>query len=45
MAELLRQPEVWSLGGMSNAVMHNEVAPGQLEISPVFALTSVSAGQ
>merc|ERR1712136_536801 len=36
--------EMWKLG-MSNAVMHNEVAPGQHEISPIFALTNVSADQ
>ena len=37
--------EMWKLGGMSNAVLHNEVEPGQLEISPIFALSCVSAGQ
>ena len=37
--------ETWKLGGMSNAVMLNEVAPGQHEISPIFALSCVSAGQ
>jgi len=36
--------EMWKLG-MSNAVMHNEVAPGQHEISPIFALSNVSADQ
>ena len=30
---------------MSNAVMHNEVAPGQHEISPIFALIGVPTGQ
>ena len=30
--------EMWRFGGMSNAVMHNEVAPGQHEILPIFAL-------
>ena len=34
--------EMWKLGGMSNAVLHNEVAPGQLEISRIFALSCVS---
>ena len=33
------------LGGMSNDVMLNEVAPGQNEISSIFALSSVSADQ
>ena len=36
--------QMWRLG-MSNAVMHNEVAPGQHEISPIFALSNVSADQ
>ena len=36
--------EMWKLG-ISNAVMHNEVAPGQHEISPIFALSNVSADQ
>jgi len=36
--------QMWKLG-MSNAVMHNEVAPGQHEISPIFALSNVSADQ
>ena len=36
--------EMWRLG-ISNAVMHNEVAPGQHEISPIFALSNVSADQ
>ena len=30
--------EMWRFGGMSNAVMHNEVASGQHEILPIFAL-------
>ena len=30
--------EMWKLGGMSNPVMHNEVAPGQLEISPKLSV-------
>ena len=36
--------EMWKLG-MSNAVMHNEVASGQHEISPIFALKNMSADQ
>ena len=36
--------EMWKLD-KSNAVMHHEVAPGQHEISPFFALSRVSAGQ
>ena len=36
---------MWKLGGMLNAVMINEVAPGQHEISPIFALSNVSADQ
>ena len=30
--------ETWKFGGMPNAVMHNELAPGQHEILPIFAL-------
>ena len=30
--------EMWKLGGMSNPVMHNDVAPGQLEISPKLSV-------
>ena len=30
--------EMWRFGGMSNAVMHNEVTSGQHEILPIFAL-------
>ena len=29
---------MWKLGGMSNPVMHYEVAPGQLEISPKLSV-------
>ena len=36
--------EMWKLG-ISDAVMHNEVAPGQQEISPIFASSNVSADQ
>ena len=36
--------EMWKLG-MSNAAMHNEVAPKQHEISQIFALSKVSADQ
>jgi len=36
--------EMWKLG-VSNVVMHNEVAPGQHEWSPIFALTNVCADQ
>ena len=36
--------EMWKLR-MSNAVMHNEVAPGQHETSPFGALRNVSADQ
>lgn len=38
------QTELWKVG-ISNSVIHNEVAPGQHEISPIFALTNVSADQ
>lgn len=38
------QAELWKVG-ISNSVIHNEVAPGQHEISPIFALTNVSADQ
>jgi glutamine synthetase len=34
----------WKLG-ISNVVMHNEVAPGQHEWSPIFSLTNVCADQ
>ena len=30
--------ETWKFGGMPSAVMHNELAPGQHEILPIFAL-------
>ena len=30
--------EMWKLGGMSKPVMHNDVAPGQLEISPKLSV-------
>jgi glutamine synthetase len=36
--------EMWKLG-CSNVVMHNEVAPGQHEWSPIFSLTNVGADQ
>ena len=36
--------EMWKLG-MSTAVVHNEVAPKQHEISNIFALSNVSADQ
>ena len=36
---------MWKLGGMSNPVMHNEVAPGQHETSQIFALSNVFADQ
>jgi glutamine synthetase len=38
------QEELWKVG-ISNSVIHNEVAPGQHEISPIFALTNVAADQ
>jgi glutamine synthetase len=38
------QTEMWRVG-MSNSVLHNEVAPSQHELSPIFALTNVSADQ
>jgi len=38
------QREMWAIG-CSISVMHNEVAPGQHEISPIFALTNVSTDQ
>lgn len=38
------QHEMWKVG-MSLSVYHNEVAPAQHEISPIFALTSISSDQ
>jgi glutamine synthetase len=38
------QEELWKVG-ISNSVLHNEVAPGQHELSPIFALTNVAADQ
>jgi len=38
------QTECWKVG-ISDVVMHNEVAPGQHEWSPIFSLTNVSADQ
>eukprot|EP00039_Didymoeca_costata_P025476 m.13496 g.13496 ORF g.13496 m.13496 type:complete len:708 (+) comp4867_c0_seq1:81-2204(+) len=38
------QQELWSLG-ISNSVLHNEVAPSQHEISPIFRLTNVAADE
>merc|ERR1719198_2176243 len=38
------QTEMWKVG-MSNSVLHNEVAPSQHELSPIFALTNVAADQ
>ena len=36
--------QMWKLG-MSNSAMHNEVLPGQHEISPIFAHGTVPADQ
>jgi len=36
------QTEMWKVG-ISNTVLHNEVAPGQHELCPVFSLTNVAA--
>jgi glutamine synthetase len=36
--------ELWKLG-VSIFVNHNEVAPGQLELSPIFALSSVATDE
>jgi glutamine synthetase len=38
------QTEMWKCG-ISNSVLHNEVAPSQHELSPIFALTNVSSDQ
>ena len=38
------QKELWSLGVSFNT-LHNEVAPAQHEISPVFSLSNISADQ
>jgi glutamine synthetase len=38
------QYELWKVG-IAHTVIHNEVAPGQHEICPIFCLTQVAADQ